>query len=274
MRFGNSIFRYFNFTLPRSINGQRIKLPVIGGFKVGIHGELFLLDIFNFILPKLDGAVLDVGVNVGQTLAKVKMAKPNQRYYGFEPNPNCFAYLESLVQVNGWNDVTFFPFGLSDQTSILSLHVSSEKPTDSMGSFLPKVRPERNVSRVRHVAVFEFAKIDPLIKERIGLLKIDVEGFELEVVRGIAEAIRRDKPVIVFEMLPIQSLATRHEQTVEILQSFGYRVFLIAKHENRRWAGLQAIDTFICPTEAKQNDYLAVSEDRQDLLAGIAVGSE
>lgn len=272
MRFGNRIARYFNFTLPRSINGQRIKLPVIGGFKVGIRGELFLLDIFDFILPKLDGAVLDVGVNVGQTLVKVKLAKPDQRYYGFEPNPNCFAYLESLVQANEWGDVTFFPFGLSNQTSILSLHVSSEKPTDSMGSFLPKARPELIMNRVRHVAVFEFAKIDPLIKERIGLLKIDVEGYELEVVRGFAEAIRRDKPVIVFEMLPIQSLATRHEQTVEMLQSFGYRVFLIAKHENRHWAGLQVIDTFTCPTEAKQSDYLAVSEDRQDLLAGISVG--
>ena len=78
--------------------------------------------------------------------------------------------------------------------------------------------------------------------------------------------------VIVFEMLPLQSLTTRHEQTVEMLQSSGYRVFLIAKYENRHLAGLQAIDTFTCPTEAKQSDYLAVSKDRQDLLAGISVG--
>ena len=95
MKFGRGAIRHVNFTLRRRVEGRRIKIPVIGGLKVGISGEKFLLHVLRLFLPKVDGAVVDVGMNLGQTLCKVKLVDPTRSYYGFEPNAACHAYLES-----------------------------------------------------------------------------------------------------------------------------------------------------------------------------------
>ena len=65
MKLGRRVIRHINFTLPRRIDGRWIKLPVLGGLKAGISGQRFLLDILKHFLPKLDGAVVDVGVVKG-----------------------------------------------------------------------------------------------------------------------------------------------------------------------------------------------------------------
>lgn len=96
------MLRYLNLRLPRRFGGRSVVVPLIGGFKVGLSGERFLLDLMDHFLPCIRGAVVDIGANVGQTLVKAKLAAPGRTYYGFEPNPACFHYLEALVQANGW----------------------------------------------------------------------------------------------------------------------------------------------------------------------------
>ena len=242
----------------------------MGGLKVGISGERFLLDILKHFLPKLDGAVVDVGVNIGQTLCKVKLADPNRRYYGFEPNAACHAYLEHLVRINAWTDVSIFPCGLSDRTTMLRLHVSADRATDGLGSFLPSILPdgkrENHLSWVKHAAVFTYSEVDNLVEERIALLKIDVEGTELEVVRGMAAAIQRDEPIVAIELIPDESLIERHEETVILLQSLNYSLFSIEKRRDESWAGLKPMRSYVLPDDLSLSDYLAIPRSKRSLL--------
>ena len=247
-----------------------------GGLKPGISGERFLLDILKHFLPKLDGAVVDVGVNIGQTLCKVKLADPNRRYYGFEPNAACHAYLEHLVCINDWTDVSILPCGLYDRTMMLRLHVSADRATDALGSFLPCILPdgrrEKHLSWVKHAAVFTYAEIAYLIKERISLLKIDVEGTELEVVRGMAETIHRDEPIVVIELMPDESLIGRHEETVILLQSLDYNLFSIEKQRDKCWAGLKPMRSYVLPDDLSMSDYLAIPRSKRSLLNDMPGG--
>lgn len=268
MKFGRGVIRPFNFTLRRRVEGRPIKIPVVGGLKVGISGERFLLDVLELFLPKLEGAFVDVGVNLGQTLSKVKLVDPTRSYFGFEPNAACHAYLEKLVRANNWPNVTILPCGLSDRTSILRLHVSAHDATDGLGSFLPSLeeRPEAVLNYAKHAVAFRFAELAHLIDERIAFLKIDVEGAELEVVRGMAETIRRDEPIVAIELMPDRTLVGRHEQTVALLQSLGYDLFCIEKQSNNRWAGLQAMPSYLFPVAPSMTDYLAIPRSKPSLL--------
>jgi FkbM family methyltransferase len=172
------------------------------------------------------------------------------------------------VRVNGWTDVSIFPCGLSDQTALLLLHVSGKKATDALGSFLPDVRPELDLDRTKYAAVFNYADIDTFIEEPIALLKIDVEGAELEIVRGMAAAIRRDRPIVVIELLPIATLTARHEETVALLQSLDYDIFSIKRNPRRHWIGLQPVDSFLCPDNPEISEYLAIPREKQAFLDG------
>lgn len=262
--------RRLNFTLRRCVAGQNINVPVLGGLKAGLSGERFLFDILRRLLPKIDGCVIDVGTNLGQTLCKVKLVDPGRSYYGFEPNAACHAYLDRLVQVNDWRDVTIFPFGLSNHTAILCLHVPTNKPTAGRASFLPSILPggkrEGDLSRRKHAVVFSYAETANLIPERIGFLKIDVEGMELEVLRGIADTISRDEPVVAIELVPDASRAGRREETVRLLRSLGYEVFAIEKGKHHCLAGLTAIVEYAPPDDPSITDYIAIPKSKRPLL--------
>lgn len=270
MKFGRRLIRRVNFTLRRQIHGRPIKIPFVGGIKVGVSAERFLLDILEQFLPKLDGAVLDVGANLGQTLCKVKVADPHRAYFGFEPNAACHAYLETLVRLNGWSDVTVFPCGLGDNTSILRLHVSADRPTDPLGSLLPSFFPdgkrEIELSWAKPAVVFRYADIADTIGTRIAFLKIDVEGAELEVARGMSEAISRDQPVVVIELIPDRTLVRRHEETVALFRSLDYDFFAVRKHANKHWAGVQPMDCYAFPEDRSMTDYLAIPTSKRALL--------
>lgn len=265
MRFGQKMLDYFNVTWPRKLNSTRLQIPMMGGIKVGISGEPFLLQLFGFFLSKTDGPVIDVGANIGQTLVKIKSVDPDQKYYGFEPNPTCFAYLERLTRANQWDNVTFFPCAVSDSTSIETLHITSGKPTDSKGMLQPTLNPTIAPDRTRKIVVVDYAEVDKHIEEKMGLLKIDVEGAELDVVKGMLEAIKRDKPFIFIELWPYDTLAERRKQVISLLQSAGYRVYVVEKLDNKRLGGWKAVDENHKPTQ-EMHDYFAIPIDREDLL--------
>lgn len=245
-------------------------MPVLGGLKVGVLGERFLLDIFDKVLPQLDGAVVDVGANVGQTLAKVKLADPARRYFGFEPNPACFYYLEKLVKANDWQGVSLFPIGLSYRTEIATLHAYSDRETDPKGSFKPDARPELDEVYTKQVSVFDYAVVDELIDTRIGLLKIDVEGAEHDVLTGMRARIERDAPLVVFELMTVQAMEARHQQTLDLLHAMGYRVQRICRDRNRRWSGLEPIASYSYEPVPGRSDYLAVPDRLAATLARLA----
>lgn len=261
MKLGRRIYRHFNVSYPRLIAGRWIRIPVLGGQKPGLSGEVFMLDILRHFLPKTDGAVVDVGANLGQTLCKVKIADSERQYFGFEPNAACHNYLETLIRANAWTNTTVFPCGLSDRTTILRLHVSDSDATDARGSLLASVRPDLQQNGAKYVSLFEFGDIGAVSQQKLGFVKIDVEGAELEVLRGMSQAIARDRPIIAIELMPVESLKIRHEQSVALLMSLAYDVYLIEKASDKSWRGLTELEQYMLPDDPNVNDYLAIPRD-------------
>jgi hypothetical protein len=94
-------------------------------------------------------------------------------------------------------------------------------------------RPYRRLS-------VECRRLDSLLgdvlRDRVGVMKIDVEGFELQVVRGARELIRRDRPAIVFEYWPEVAgpLGWRVEDVAEAITAAGGPYIFEAYQQDRR----------------------------------------
>lgn len=128
--------------------------------------------------------------------------------------------------------------------------------------------------------MFSFDSLEKVIgRTRIGVCKIDVEGAELEVVRGLMPVIRRDRPIVVLEVLPAYSTENRFRlkrqaSLQQLFEEAEFQLFRIRKVAGGRYAGLQKIDHFGVHSDLGQCDYLAVPvEKTEQFLAKAARAS-
>jgi FkbM family methyltransferase len=184
------------------IAGVEVQIPPMQGLGFELT-EPWMEELLRKILPVQNGVFLDVGVNLGQTLVKVKAIDPNRRYLGFEPNPVCVHFVGDLVRLNRYSDVRVLPIGLSQEDTVLCLEKFSENPVDSSASIVPGFRTDRPVHSREFVPVFRFDSVARHLEGVAGVIKIDVEGAELEVFGTLSDLIRRDRPIVLIEVLPV-----------------------------------------------------------------------
>ena len=171
----------------------------------GSH-EAWLDDTFGELLSLREGAFIDIGANVGQTLIKILAHEKYRQYIGFEPQIACCFFIEQFILQNNIKSHKILPIGLSNHTGLLKLHMrrSSYDPTASM---VETFRPDSFYSNYQYVHVARGDDILPMFDlEAIAILKIDVEGGELEVLEGLISTINRYTPFIVFEVMILFSI--------------------------------------------------------------------
>jgi hypothetical protein len=85
------ILKYLNINGNISLNGKLFKIPILEeiGFSNLFISEPWMIDLLKIILPIEKERFIDVGVNIGQTLLKLRSISDNIDYIGFEPNPVC-----------------------------------------------------------------------------------------------------------------------------------------------------------------------------------------
>ncbi|HYM22540.1 MAG TPA: FkbM family methyltransferase [Vicinamibacterales bacterium] len=199
----------FNFTVSGRLGGRPVIVPLIKGEGIQlIRGdEPWMLTLLAQLMSQRPGAFIDVGANLGQTLIKVRAVEPDRPYIGFEPNAAACHYCRELIRVNRYRNVTLFPVGLSTSSDVVLLFSKAE--TDPSASIVADFRPRARYSGAQPVSVHAGDEVlKPLGLEKIGIVKIDVEGGELDVMRGLLGTIRTHRPIVLCEVLPVYDPAT------------------------------------------------------------------
>jgi FkbM family methyltransferase len=255
------LFRTINRNTVFEIGGRKFVVPTLNGCRAN-PSEEWMLAVLRRLFGLREGAVVDVGVNLGQTLLKVRALDPARRYVGFEPNPTCVDYVERLIAANRLENCTVVPVGLAREPGILTLDLFGDHAADSSASLIPDFRPSQRVSARKIVAVLSSAQLPPeTIPAGTAVVKIDVEGAELDVIEALLPVLQPDRPYNVMEILPCytEKRADRIERQAAIerhLRELDYKLYRISHHDDR-FSGLREIDTIGIHSDMELCDYIA-----------------
>ena len=160
-------------------------------FLYGIY-EPFIFDLFaKYIRPGM--TVIDVGANIGEhTMYAACLVGKDGSVYSFEPIPHLYEQIHDSVKQNHFESIVHtknYALGKEDMTE--KLHVSK----NAGGSSIVHDDDTQELITVN----VKKGDSELLLLNKVDVVKIDVEGYEYEVLLGMKEVLRRDQPLIFIE---------------------------------------------------------------------------
>lgn len=151
-----------------------------------------------------NGVVLDIGANLGTFTIPLAKANPRLTFHSFEPQRIIYYQLCANTFINGLDNVYTHHFGLSDKQDRMRLILPDYATETNIGAFSvdKEVREESGYecsTKGRDETITLFP-LDDGQHKNVRLIKIDVEGHELEVIKGAIKTIKNNNyPPIIFE---------------------------------------------------------------------------
>jgi FkbM family methyltransferase len=162
-----------------------------------------------------DDLAVDIGAHKGTYTYWMRRAVgPAGRVVSFEPQPRLAAYLRSVTALMGWRNVDVRQYALTDVPGTAVLHVPGKSGMSLSASL-------DSATYVADAGFHYECAVDTLDRQmrgtgRVALVKVDVEGHELQVFRGAEGLLKRDAPALLFEC------EARHLRRHSMRDVFGY----------------------------------------------------
>ncbi|KJD34281.1 hypothetical protein PK35_00175 [Tamlana nanhaiensis] len=263
------VFKYLNFKKEITINNNRFKVPIYNNIGQSYLSafEPWMLSLLKTISPFITNSFVDVGVNIGQTLLKVKSISSDIKYIGFEPNPVCYNYLENLLDLNHFHNAKIFQLGISNKTENGVLYFTNSSKTDPSASIVNGFRSDDQISQQINIPLATWDTVrEKEDFEAISILKIDVEGGELEVLESFKSSLISDRPIIIIEILPTYNKDNtfrieRQKNVEQLLKTLNYTIFRILK-ENDELIGFKALSKIEIHDNINFCDYVMVPKSK------------
>ena len=165
--------------------------------------------------------IVDVGANQGiYTLSISRLARTG-KVFAFEPDPRLFTALKNNVERNRVQNVVLFNAAAASRPSKLLLRPGSLNRGDNR--IVQSGNGSTGAIEVTAVA------LDGVIPDRrVDLLKIDVQGFEFDVLRGTVQIIQANPTLLIlFEFWPhgLRQADASPEELLKLLQEAGFSLF-------------------------------------------------
>lgn len=182
--------------------GLKLKVPLIYGMRNGgyiVPAEFWMSDCLEAFINTKKGCVIDIGANTGLYLVKLKAISDQVPYYGIDPNPACVFYTQELIRLNQFKQAKLFTTALSHANDIVDFYTNDHD--DGMGSLIESHHKHKKYFSFSTMTTTADRLIDMLKINDIAVIKIDVEGAELYVLKGMKNTIKQYKPYLYVEIL-------------------------------------------------------------------------
>jgi FkbM family methyltransferase len=208
----------------------------------------------------------DIGANLGLvTLTLARAVGPSGQVHAFEPNPVLQGLIQQSIDKNSASNVILHRMALGSTDGELTLFVPNNN--SGQGSF--KYHSNFPHSRSYRCIVKQLSDVVRKWQiERIRLLKIDVEGFENEVLLGGADVLRDIRPdAIILETNEQNQPAFRNRAAIRTLRKFHYRFLAIPK----ALISMSVVPIDPDTVENPSHDVIAVPEEKFPELQSLGM---
>jgi FkbM family methyltransferase len=173
----------------------------------------------------------DIGANIGFYTLACSVVNPKLRILSFEPNQVVVGNLKRNLEINSpeicTTNVSVFPIALGEsKTESAEFYVP--KFSGSGAGSLKNLHPDEGDAKSFKTAI---ASLDSILRKEtmLDLIKMDVEGFELSVLKGSMDSIEEFKPTIFIELLRkwMKPFGNHPQDVIELLLPLGYACFAI-----------------------------------------------
>lgn len=193
-------------------------------FKKGNYEREFL----HFVeIAKNGGIVLDIGANIGITA--VPLAKQLNRaiIHAYEPISENFFTLKKITRILKLSNIELFNLALGNNSGELKMIMPILDNARMQG--LSKAYTEGSQEK-GHIYSVPMRRLDDIYQDEINItaIKIDVENFEYEVLKGSKELLKRNRPIIYCELWDNENRIL----VFELLDSIGYEKYFFDNKGN------------------------------------------
>ena len=218
------------------------------------------LEVINQFADKSKDA-LDIGVYRG--VYSYKLSQNYNLVHSFEPNPLLYPYLKrNLKKII--NNIKLYNLALSDKNGetrlklpIRNNSIFSTNIEELYQLGAASIHPENKFEKFKEVVV-KMKKLDDLkIENKIGFIKIDVEGHELEVIKGSSKIISENMPILLVE------IEKRHTnkpvlESINYIKNIGYDCFFV---KNKKLISVENLEN----NDSENNYYFLPKKIKLDL---------
>jgi FkbM family methyltransferase len=223
---------------------------------LGVPQSLFprpVLRARNSAIDRGRGVFIDAGANRGiHSLYAATRLGGSGKVFAFEPNPDTVRILDAHLSINKISNCVIHNVGLSDVDGTLTLNVVDEHHSGTC-SFLPVDAPHRS-----HLV--SVRRLDDLITDldpaEPVLVKIDTEGHEYRVLKGMERLLAHPKLVVVCEVTDewLRRDGASAAAIFALMAEHGYRPFLPSTHFPGPFASYRSRYLKLAPIEGPPTD--------------------
>lgn len=280
------LYQRAGFVTSTRYRGVRLNVPIIkgAGLELLSSRERWLAPLVETAYRIRSGEFIDVGSNIGQALLVLAAVDRSIPYTAFEPNLAACFYLDSFIRANELRNHRVFPVGLGLHSGAAELKL--ENPFDVSASLVDDFRPASFYASARQVLVWNGDEAMSAVGVGdIAFLKLDVEGNEVEVLRGLERTLTERKPWCAVEILGYENIESgkvfpgvgreereklvafrkkRIEDLNQVFKDLNYDGYFIADED--RIASVENL----APVAPGENNFLLVPREEGKALLEVA----
>lgn len=196
----------------------------------GYH-EKNVQDISKFIIETMSDnmLVLDIGANIGSYSIPLAIKFPNIKFQCFEIQKNVFHQLCGNIFLNSLSNIDASNYGVSNQNATIKIPAIDYSKNWNVGGYsidelaIKEKRVDFPQETILGNVDAEVIRLDSLKFENIGLIKIDIEGHELDALKASLKLLRKNGyPPILFECWPFEWYEKKKNELLSFMREIGY----------------------------------------------------
>lgn len=215
-------------------------------FLMTSHYHGYSHELASYVQDQLSGrCAFDIGANQGYITSA--LASKYDRVYAFEPSSDNFEILQDTANLNNHKNIVFEKFACSSYDGEANFYEFSSHSHHSLGD--TGISAQERIVKVKTITLDSYCQANKI--SEISLLKIDVEGFELDVLLGASNLISEKKVKnVIFEFNPLvaRNLNKSVSETFDFLINMNFQIYTLTGEKLKK-----------APRSADVVDLLAIS---------------